>query len=220
MYIDRSIQNYHGLQADFIVTEAAHEVRAAIRIATAIVAEKLNKSKDAMVRYHLAQVEREVASISVEMDRRLRLHGSDTPSLDLTMNREISVCNASSSYGINIINGQSSPIDVTPTVNADMTFGMFVNVFLRYALQNLPANTQVTVQLKNIGQTVSLDVTGVHFYSEREFLKNVEYPPRASALIAALGGRFQPTPQGIAFVMPLAALTNSVWLDLDGASRP
>lgn len=220
MYIDRSIQNYHGLQADFIVTEAAHEVRAVIRIATAIVAERLDKSKDAMVRYHLSQVERDVASISVEIERRLRLSDSDAPSLDLTMKREISVSNACSSFGVNIINCQTAPIDVTPTANAEITFGMFLNVLLRYALQNLPANTQVTVQLKNVGQTVSLELTGVHFYSEQDLLANVEHPPRARALIAALGGHFHPTPQGVAFVMPLAALTNSSWLDLDGASRP
>ena len=220
MYIDRSIQNYHSLQADFIVAEAAHEVRAVIRRATAIVTERIDKSKDAMVRYHLSQVEREVALISVEIERRLRLNGSDAPCLVRVMNREISALKKFSSHGITIINCQMSPIDVTPTVFAEIIFGMFLNALLRDALLNVSAHTQVTVQLKNVGQTVSLELTGVRFYSERELLARVEHPPRTRALIAALGGHFHPISKGVAFMMPLAALTNSPWLDLDGTSRP
>ncbi|MGP8026124.1 MAG: hypothetical protein ACLPJJ_05360, partial [Acidocella sp.] len=216
MYIDRSIQNYHCLQADLIVAEAAHEVRAAIRRVTAIVTERIDKSKDAMVRYHLSQAAREVASISIEIERRLRLSGSDAPCLVLAMNREMSALKNFSSCGIKIINCQTSPIDVTPTVIAELTFGMFLNALLRDALQNVPANTKIAVQLKRIGQTVSLELTGVHFHSERELLARVEHPPRTRALIAALGGHFHPTPKGVAFMMPLAALTNSPWLDLDG----
>lgn len=220
MYIDRSIQNYHGLQADFIVSQAAQEVRATIRRATAIVTERIDKSKDAMVRYHLSQVAREVASISVEIERRLRLSGSDAQCLVLTMDREVSALKNFSSYGIKIINCQTSPIDVTPTVIAEITFGMLLNALLRDALQNAPANSKVTVQLKNVGQTVSLELTGVRFYSERDLLARVEHPPRTRALIAALGGHFHPIPKGVAFMMPLAALANSPWLDLDGTSRP
>ena len=220
MYIDRSIQNYHCLQADFIVAEAAHEVRATIRRATAIVTERIDKSKDAMVRYHLSQVAKEVASISVDIERRVRLSGGDAPCLVLAMNREVSALKNFSSYGIKIINCQTSPIDVMPTVIAEITFGMLLNALLRDALQNVPANTQVMVQLKKVGQTVSLELAGVRFHSERELLARVEHPSRTRALIAALGGHFHSTPKGVAFMMPLAALTNSPWLDLDGTSRP
>ncbi len=219
MYIDRSTQNYHCLQADIVVAEAAHEIRAAIRNATAIVAERIDKSKDAMVRHHLSQVERDVALIAVDVEKRLHSSSSDAPCLVLTMNREILALKDFSSHGVKIISHQASPLDVTPTVIAEIAFGMLLNALLRDALQNVPENTQVAVQLKRIGQTVSLELTGVRFYSERELLVRVEHPPRTNALIAALGGHFHPTPKGVAFIMPLAALTNSPWLELDGTSR-